>query len=684
MPPAMLRLVLACLIAILLTPSAASAAVRHMQVALTAESATPRPGSEIGIAVTMTPQPGWHGYWLNTGDAGTPDRIRWSLPDGASISALAYPVPERLVVAGLMNYVYAHPYALLGRLKIPEDMAAGAPLRLGATIDYLVCSDTLCVPERANVALALTAGNGAIAPASRARFDTWRAALPRPLGQPADFAVRNANRLALAVPLAGVEQVRSAYFYPAANDVLDHAAPQRAGISGNSLIVELPRKSGRTAPAALDGVLSIERAGGSVGLAISAVPGPVAEPESWLTADGSLPLASFGLTMILAIAGGLILNAMPCVFPILSLKALSLARSGESSAAARTEAIAYSGGVIATCLGLGAVILLLRAGGENVGWAFQLQNPHVTLGLLLLVTAIALNLAGLFDLPSLSLDHPGAPTNKPSGAFLTGALAAFVATPCTGPFMGAALGSALVLPPVAALGIFAGLGLGIALPFLALAYIPALRTRLPRPGPWMETFRRILAVPMVLTAIGLGWVLGRQAGTPGMTLGIAAATAAGLALWWHGRRQGRGRRGGVAFVFLIAACIVPLVLIGRMAPAPATSARLGGNAFSEARLQQLRQQGKPVFVYFTADWCLTCKVNEQAAIDREPVRTAFTRAGVGVLVGDWTNGDPAITRFLETHGRSGVPLYLFYPKGGGAPRVLPQLLTVSTLTALAS
>jgi len=312
-----------------------------------------------------------------------------------------------------------------------------------------------------------------------------------------------------------------------------------------------------------------------------------------------------------------------------------------------------------------------------VGWAFQLQDPRVIMLLLLLVTAIALNLAGLFQLPMLTGGNGLTRGGGVRGAFFTGALAAFVATPCTGPFLGFALGAALVLPTWAALAVFAGLGLGLALPFLALGFIPALRRRLPKPGAWMERFQRILSVPMFLTAVGLAWVLGRQTGVDGMTLGLAAALLLGIGLWWFGRHGGWVPLAAVA---LAVAAALLLVRTSDAAPTPVSDA-LGAEPFSEARLAELRAAGTPVFVNFTADWCLTCKVNERAALDRAEVAAAFRARGIRVLVGDWTRGDPAIGRFLERHGRSGVPLYLYYPPGGEA-EILPQILTVGRLTSL--
>jgi thiol:disulfide interchange protein len=379
-----------------------------------------------------------------------------------------------------------------------------------------------------------------------------------------------------------------------------------------------------------------------------------------------------------AVLGGLLLNVMPCVFPILSLKALSLARAGGDERSARRDAAAYAAGVIGVCLALGAVLLALRAGGAAVGWAFQLQDPRVILFLLLLVTAIALNLAGLFQLPSFGRGGGLAGRDGAAGAFWTGALAAFVATPCTGPFMGAALGAALVLPEAAALAIFAGLGLGLALPFLLLGFVPALRRRLPRPGPWMQRLRRILSVPMFLTALGLAWIFERQAGGEGLLIALAAVAVLATALWWAGRRHKWLPIAAGAAAAALALAFLPMAV----APAEAQAGgALNAQPFSEARLAALRAQGKPVFLYFTADWCVTCKVNEKAVLERAEVARGFRAKGVTVLVGDWTRGNGEIGRFLEKHGRSGVPLYLWYAPGGEA-EVLPQILTVARVKGL--
>jgi thiol:disulfide interchange protein len=415
-----------------------------------------------------------------------------------------------------------------------------------------------------------------------------------------------------------------------------------------------------------------------LGLTVHLAPGAVAPARE-------IGVSLFLTALIAAILGGLVLNLMPCVFPILSLKAISLARAGTSPAVARREGLAYAAGAVLACLALGGLILGLRASGHAVGWAFQLQEPRVVLALLVLVTAIALNLAGLFALGTADVGGRLAGRGGAAGAFWTGALAAIIATPCTGPFMGAALGAALVLPAPAALALFGGLGLGLALPFVAIGLVPRLRTWLPRPGPWMELFRNILAVPMFVTALGLAWVLGRQAGSDAVILGLSATLLVAVALWWVGARQ-RGGAGRAWWPLVPAlAALVAIEALWPVATVPASGQHQarGDEPYSAARLDALRREGRPVFVYLTADWCLTCKVNEAGAIDRTETRDAFARGHVAVLRGDWTDGNRVVGALIESFGRAGVPLYIFYPANGGEPQLLPQVLTPSLLTGLA-
>jgi thiol:disulfide interchange protein len=381
------------------------------------------------------------------------------------------------------------------------------------------------------------------------------------------------------------------------------------------------------------------------------------------------------LAVLGAILGGILLNLMPCVFPILALKALHLARAGGGAPEAKSDALAYTAGAVIGTGALGLGLLLIRAGGAQAGWAFQLQDPRTILLLLLLAVAITANLVGLLEIPVFG----GAV--RPAGGFGTGALAAFVATPCAGPFLGAALGTALLLPPAGSVLVFAALGFGLALPFLLVSFIPPLRNRLPRPGLWMKRLQRFLAIPMGASAVACIWLLERQAGPRGLVVALIAVTVLTALLIWYGFAQRRDAKDG--WVILPLAIAVAVVAAWQVPPRVAAPASIAGaEEWSEARAASYVARGYPVFVYFTADWCLTCKVNEEAAIDRGEVRDAFRRAGVKVLAGDWTNGDPAITRFLESRGRAGVPYYLWYVSGK-PPEELPQILTPSMLISRA-
>lgn len=632
------------------------------------------------VALVMTPREGWHTYWKNPGGAGVETEVEWSLPSGASASEIRYPVPDRFLVSGIMNYVFEEEQALLVDITgLPEQ----GPAPVSVDVDYLVCDDQLCVPETA----ILSADLHDIS-VSAQQVAEWEAKLPVAIEGEARFA-RTEDELLLSAAVPDAAAVVDAYFFPLVDGALDYDAPQSSFRSEDRIIISA-RPSFRSDFEAIPGVLKIELVTGeTLGLSLEAIPGDVPAVGTPLAAASSLPgevdsqQASVPLPLIFfaALLGGLLLNVMPCVFPILSLKALSLAKGGHSERAARSEALAYSAGVILAVLALGAALLTLRAGGASIGWAFQLQDPRVVFLLLLLVSAIAFNLAGLFELPSLSLSGDGvAAQGGRTGAFMTGILAAVVATPCTGPFMGAALGAALVVEGVAALLIFAGLGIGLGLPFLLIGFVPALRRRLPKPGEWMTTARKLLSLPMFATAFGLAWVLGRQAGTDGLMAGFGGVLVLGLALWW----LGTSRRS--LFPTLAAAASIMIVVSvptdGAPSPSVAGTPRtLSAETFSPARLNELRTAGTPTFVYFTADWCITCKVNERGALSSDAVAAHFAEQGITTLVGDWTKPDPVITDFLTSKERAGVPLYLFYGEEG-SERVLPQILTVDELLSL--
>ena len=656
----------------------------HIKADLIAERHSSAPGETVWLAIRMRPEAGWHGYWINPGDAGlgidlsvSGERIKAWYALGKPL----YPVPHTLLVQGLMNHVYEGEYVVLVPLTISQSAPPGSSVTFDAR--WLACTDKICVPESARLdvegGFQVEPKGAAIAPADP-RFDGWRAALPAPLGSKALFAA-DGQTLRVAIPLPASVTLDQPHLFVASEGQVQYAAPQTFTRDGDRLVVELARAKDAPPLGTLGAVLRLGK--GPDGLAIEAVPGSV--PAGGTPLSQGPPL---GWLLLSALLGGLLLNVMPCVFPILSLKALSLARAGESEAQARAEGLAYTAGVMLACLALGALLLALRAGGEQVGWAFQLQEPLVVAALLLLAVTITANLAGLFEFSVPGFASAGSPRLHGNlGAFATGLLAAFVATPCTGPFMAAAMGAALLLPVAQAMVLFAALGLGLALPFLLLAYVPALRRRLPRPGVWMNRFKLAMAVPMGLTALALLWLASRVAGN-GFALAAALLAFILIAvLIVTGRRQRSGLAAGRP-VWLGLTALVAAFAIGMPGMVQESSAADAGllkaKPFSEAALAQARSSGKPVFAYFTADWCLTCKVNEAAAIEREDTRAAFEKAGVVVLRGDWTRRDPAITRFLTAQGAAGVPLYMWYPVGGGAGQQLPQVLTPALLAGLAA
>ncbi len=657
----------------LLLSAPALASPTHIRPELLVEGSA-APGGTVTLAFLMKPDKGWHGYWYNPGDAGLGLTPTWTLPTGARTGELRYPVPQTLLVAGLMNHVYEHDYAVLSTLILPGNATPGTRLPILVKLDWLACTDQICVPEQAELSAEVTVGPpGSPDP----RFDGWRAAMPAPLGAKAIFAIEGAV-VRIAVPLPAGVALERPHLFLGEHRVVDYAAPQRIFRDGDRLVVEMPRaKFEPLSPVKLSAVLRMDSAGNGV----------VIEAEAGVVPPGGTPLSSTGqptpplwVLLLSALAGGLLLNILPCVFPILSLKAMSLARAGESQDQARTEGLAYTAGVVMACLALGVLLLALRAGGEQVGWAFQLQEPLVVAALLLLAVTITANLLGLFEFAVPGFASEG----SPQGAFATGLLAAFAATPCTGPFMAAAMGAALLLPAAQALVLFAMLGLGLALPFLAIAYIPHLRAMLPKPGAWMATFKKAMAVPMGLTALALLWLASRLAGGGfALSAGLLALIVFAL-LVLLGRRQQHGLGAesrwwiSLGAVLLFGAAGLPGMI---REGAVEVSSILPSQKFSEEALAKARASGKPVFVYMTADWCLTCKINEGAAIEREETRAAFEKAGVIVLRGDWTRRDASITRFLTAQGAAGVPLYMWYPPNG-QPQQLPQMLNVGTLTAL--
>lgn len=658
----------------------------HIKAKLTAESADPAPRKTVWLAFEMSPDKGWHGYWENPGDAGIGMSVDWTLPEGVSAGELVYPVPETLSIAGIMNYVYEGRYAVLVPLTIADSVAPGTNLPIAAKADWLACTDEVCVPESGRFATSLTAGDGSVDAARRAAFDGYRTRLAQPLSEAATYS-NDGKTVRISIPFPKDAAIEEPYFFPRTDGVIDYSAEQKISRTDDAVIIETAARGDSTGP--ISGILKI---GEHAGLDLTAEPGKVGAAGVAMGDGGSGaldgdPFALFAIAFGGAFLGGLMLNVFPCVFPILSLKAISLAKAGGDERAAKRDAIAYTLGITVFCVALGGAMLGLRAFGEGVGWGFQLQDPRIIFVLLLLVTAIAFNLAGLFEFSNIGIGQSLASQGGARGAFWTGALAALVATPCSAPFMGSAIGAALVLPAAAGLLVFVGLGLGLAFPFLLIGFVPALRRRMPRPGAWMDTFRKIMAVPMFLTALALLWLLGQLSGSTAILYGLGAAMLVALLLWWVGLRQ----HGGKAMSWLPLAPALAIAVAALLAlPASDGAAAAGASAenkvlasepYSAERLAALQAEGRPVFAYFTADWCITCKVNEASAVQQQATADAFRAGNVAVLEGDWTRRDPEITRYLEEHGRAGVPFYVYYD-ASGKQTVLPQTLTVSTLTGL--
>jgi thiol:disulfide interchange protein DsbD len=661
-----------------------------VQAELLAEPAAVKPGEPFWIGVRLRIKDHWHVYWRNPGDSGEAVAINWRLPAGFAADPIAWPTPQRIAIAHLLNFGYEGEVTLLTRITPPAALDAAAPVTIAADATWLVC-ETECIPGEASLSLSLpvTEPGTPAAPdaTSTASFDATRRALPQPSPWGARMQLAP-DTLTLEVGAKGLtpEAVRSAFFFPYAETLVQHAAPQQLSVTRDGLVLRLKRSALSTAaPANVGGVLLVEEALGTTTAKqafelANVTLGPA--PTSYEGAS----LAAVLQAVLLALLGGVILNLMPCVFPVLSIKVLALIeQAGGSRSEVRRHGAAYTGGVLLAFTALGVVLLSARAAGAEVGWGFQLQSPAAVALLAYLLLAMALSLSGVFHLGS-SLQGLGQGLTRRSGlggSFFTGVLAAVVATPCTAPFMGTAVGFSLTQPAPLALAVILALGLGLALPFLALTLAPQLISRLPRPGAWMETLRQLLAFPVYATVAWLVWVLGQQVGPAGLFAVLAGLVLVGLAAWSFNAAQsagGWGRRlatGAFATSLVgIAAAVAMERNGGEPAPQSASSAR--AERFTQARLDALIAERRPVFVNMTAAWCITCLVNERAALASEAVQSAFAAKDIAYLKGDWTTRNPEITRLLEKHGRSGVPLYLVYA-GGAEPVVLPQILTPATV-----
>jgi len=670
-------------------------------------------GKTVWLGLQLTHQPEWHTYWKNSGDSGLPTTLQWTLPPGVLAGEIAWPLPKKIPIGNLANYGFDGTVLLPVPLTITPDFKPSLPnseIEIKLKASWLVCRKE-CVPEEGEFALRLpvrgsTALNGAA-------FDASFKAQPKALSGDSRVAVEGNS---LKVSVAGLPpalQGKTLEFFPETPEVIETAAKWTQHWQGALWTASVPLSEQRSqSPSLMPLVLAAEVNGQRLGFLAQATvlggwpqvagttgnnqPGVSPALAAALKANAgsgpsqASPAVSLGLwaAVLGALLGGLILNLMPCVFPVLAIKVMSFTRHANDRRGHRVSGLAYTAGVVLSFLALGALMLGLRSAGEQLGWGFQLQSPAVVAALALLFTLMGLNLAGLFEfgkfLPSRVAAHQA--KNPALNAFLSGVLAVAIASPCTAPFMGASLGLALGLPALQALLIFASIGVGMALPYLAASLVPAVARLLPRPGLWMDTFRRAMAFPMFATVVWLVWVLGQQTGIDGAGALLALLVALSGVIW---SLTLKGRSRVVIATISIAGFALLTGAIGQnvLKPVETTTTTTSGDrwqAWAPGRVEQVLATGAPVFVDFTAAWCVTCQYNKKTTLANPEVLADLDAKKVTLLRADWTRRDPAITAALSQLGRNGVPVYVIY-KNDRAPVVLSEILSVQELrSALAS
>ena len=693
-------------LAVVTTASAASAVVTTGEVRAELVAHAPQgvaPGREVWLGLKIVHQPHWHTYWKNPGDSGLPTTLAWTLPAGISAGEIAWPTPKKLPVGPLVNYGYEDTLLLPVPVRVDAGYA-GSALDVRLSAQWLVCKE-VCIPQQGEFALSLPAQASTAVHATD--FAAAAARMPQPAAGASTRAVLADDARVLRVSVSGLPaalQGRELAFFAETAGVIEHAARPTARWQQGVWQADVPVASQRfESPAQMQAVLTAPgvAAGVQIGFAIEGAWPPLVPPSLQATTLPSPPQGSaadarsatpaalplpFAAALLFAVLGGMLLNLMPCVFPILALKLLGFAGHAHSRRTLLANGLAYSAGVVLSFVGLAALLLALRAGGEQIGWGFQLQSPMFVAALAVLFTLIALNLTGLYDfgsllpsgLASMRLRHPLA------NSALTGVLAVAVASPCTAPFMGAALGLAFTLPPAQALALFAALGVGMALPYLAASAWPRLALALPQPGVWMATFKTAMAFPMLATVVWLAWVLGQQTGTDGIAALLAVLVALAFALWAAGRiesgRVGRAVWSAVGVVLLGLALSWALPSWREaQAAAPVANTEARWQPWSAERVAALNAEGRAVFVDFTAAWCVTCQVNKRTTLGDPKVLAHLDAQRVVLMRADWTRRDAAISAELARLGRNGVPVYAVYKPGQALPTLLPELLSPQIL-----
>jgi len=602
------------------------------------------PGQSFQVALRTVLDQNWHTYWRNPGDSGEPVQITWDVSDGLTYGDIVWPLPTPIATGPIINYGFEGTPFFPVEFKLSENAKPGSVVTISADVYYLVCYD-VCIPESAKLSLPLLVGEAVTD--TRWIGEISNAIARSPVKGSAKGGVEKQGELAVFkfVDLPQDADLAGAHFFPFNQGVIDHSAPQTITIGSEGLSIFTKAGYGwdEETPSPFDGVLKFKRGGEDFGAPGAVFDIGAVERRSIPAVDGiTLWGAIFG-----ALVGGLILNLMPCVFPVISIKALSIAKTAHGDkGAVRREGWLYTAGVVATFTVLTALLLALKAGGAELGWGFQLQSPKLVAALSILLFIIGLNLLGVFEFGTDLQDTGSGLTHKEgwAGSFFTGALAVIVATPCTAPFMAGAVGYALSQPAITTIAVFLGLAIGFALPFLLISYAPGLLSKLPKPGPWMIRFREFLSFPMFVAAIWLVWVLGRQAGADGMLAALLAMLAFGFAIWFFKRSNLIAKAFGA--LALLAMIALPFTITGS---ATSETAMLKTESWSPEKVRALRAEGHAVFVDFTADWCVTCKVNERLVLKKTTAKKLFKDTNTAFLVADWTNKNDNIARELASH-----------------------------------
>ncbi|MFB2833204.1 protein-disulfide reductase DsbD family protein [Floridanema evergladense] len=661
----------------------------NVQAQLISENKAIQPGKPFWVALQMKIRPGWHTYWQNPGDSGSIPKINWQLPSGFKAGKIVWPHPERLPFGPLVNFGYKDEVYLLTQIASPANLPTNKPVLLRGKADWLVCEKD-CIPETANISLTLPITSTTPAKDERwiTAFAKTRQAIPKSAPWQTTATANDTNlTLKVEIPELQSGQIQKVTFFPFKDGVINNPAPQKFNFTKDGLTLNLERGY-QTKLSSVDGVLVIQEKldnqSPTQAFNIQAKIGATAsKPKKAAATTSSIPLWQ---AMFFALLGGIILNLMPCVFPVLSLKALSIAQTAQKSAKeARISGIAFTAGVLVSFAGLAIALLTLRSLGQQIGWGFQLQSPIIVMLLAYILFAVGLSLSGVFVFGAslMGIGQNLAAKNGYTGEFFTGIFATVMATPCTAPFMATAIGVALTQSPPVALAILLVLGLGLALPYLTICFVPAFRRKLPKPGAWMETFSQFLAFPMYGAAAWLVWVLTLQTGSDGLAAVLTGFVLIGFAAWLYQKAQTSRkiwRRIGIfgALVAIaLALTLAPLAGNTPLKTAQQTTQNSLWQPYTAEKLTEIRQSGKPVFVNFSASWCITCLVNERVALSQPEVQQAFQQKAVTLMKADWTNRNATITKALSSFGRSGVPLYVLYPSGTKSqePIVLPQILT---------